>query len=163
MKMNQNSSFIKKAYGYMNEFTPQTFDCGKICNSKCCKGGDGDGMLLFPGEEELFINSESFTVYYDENYENLCVRCNGYCDRNSRPLSCRIFPYFIYVNAIGDKPSVAPDIRATDFCPLLFEGYTISKKFLRNLRITAAYLCQNKEYEEYLCKITAILTDFNDL
>lgn len=161
--MKSDLSFIKKAYEFMNAVTPARYDCGRICNSKCCKGSDGDGMLLFPGEKELFENSRDFTVYYDDNYESYCVRCNGSCNRNERPLSCRIFPYFIYLNSIDDKPTVAPDIRASDFCPLLTEGEPIDKKFLRSLRITAAYLCQNKECEDFLCRITRLMTDFNDL
>ena len=163
MKNSELISCIKKAYELMGENTPLSYDCGKICKGKCCKGDSDDGMLLFPGEEVFFENNDSFTVYYDERYENLAVRCNGTCNRDERPLSCRIFPYFIYYDKNSEKVSTAPDIRALDFCPLLTEKYAFDKKFLRSLRITAKRLMQNEEMKGFLCKISEILTDFNSL
>ena len=154
---------IKKAYELIGYNTPLSYDCGKICRGKCCKGDSNDGMLLFPGEKELFENNVNFTVYYDDRYENFAVRCNGICNRNERPLSCRIFPYFMYFDKNSGKASVAPDIRALDFCPLLTEKYALDKKFLRSLRIAAKKLIQNDEMKEFLSKISEILTDFNSL
>ncbi len=163
MKNTNEELMLKKAYEYMNDVTPLNYDCGKLCDSKCCKGNDKDGMLLFPGEEAFFRDKEGFSVYFDETYKSYCVRCNGECDRNMRPLSCRIFPYFLYVKNIGEKAVAAPDIRATDYCPLIYDKYAIDRKFLRKLRITAAYLCQNDDFEKFLNAITFLLTDFNNL
>lgn len=160
--MTENERIIKKIYGYLENITPLKTDCGSICNNKCCKGNDTDGMLLFPGEKELIKEKDGFTIFYDNRYDCNLVSCSGDCKRSERPLSCRIFPYFIYVSD-GDKLSVAPDIRAADFCPLLSENLRISKDFLRALRISAKLFESNEEYVEFLKKITAILTDFNNL
>lgn len=151
---------IKKVYGLLDRVTPFVRDCGKICNNKCCKGNDKDGMLLFPGEEELFLKDESFILYYDRQYGHMCVRCNGKCDRNKRPLSCRIFPYFIYCT---DKITVAPDIRAKDYCPILSQNISVDKRFLRALRISGKKLYCDEEIKSFLCEITNKLIDFNDL
>ncbi len=161
--MNSKSACIKKAYEFLENVTPVKYDCGKICDKKCCKGNDNDGMLLFPGEEEFFRESESFEVYYDGRYESLAVRCKGPCNRSERPLSCRIFPYLIYEDVKNSKFSVAPDIRALDFCPLISEKYDFDRKFLRALRIASAKLTENAEIAEFIRKITGKLTDFNGL
>ncbi len=149
-----------KVYGFLERVTPLKKDCGKLCEHKCCNGSDKDGMLLFPGEERFFECDDNFTVYYDEVYGLDCVRCNGSCDRSKRPLSCRIFPYFIYFT---DKATVAPDMRAKDFCPLLAEDTHIDKGFLRALRISAKKLCADDEIKEFLTAVTEKLTDFNNL
>lgn len=161
--MDNKSACIKKAYEYLEYVTPVKYDCGKICNKKCCKGNDNDGMLLFPGEEEIFRQNFNFEVYLDKRYDSLAVRCKGPCRRNERPLSCRIFPYFIYMEEKSSKLSAAPDIRALDFCPLLIEKYVFDRRFLRALRIASAKLCENAEISDFIRKITKKLTDFNGL
>ena len=163
MKNVELSSSVKKAYEFIGANTPLAYDCGKICKGKCCKGDSNDGMLLFPGEEILFKNNENFIVYFDDRYDNLAVRCNGVCNRNERPLACRIFPYFIYGEKSTGKASVAPDIRAIDFCPLIKEKQPLDKKFLRALRICAKKFESDAEVFEYICKISEIITDFNCL
>ncbi len=153
---------IIKAYEYLNDVTPLNINCGSFCNSKCCKGNDNDGMLLFPGEKVLFDSNKNFVVYFDDTYNEFAVRCNGQCNRDERPLACRIFPYMIYKNK-NSKTTVAPDIRAIGFCPLLDKKYRINKKFLRALRITSKILNDDVEISLFLEKITEILTDFNSL
>ena len=44
---------IESCYSQLRKVTPLDFDCGKICNGKCCKGDEKTGMILFPGEEEF--------------------------------------------------------------------------------------------------------------
>ena len=36
--------------------TPLVRNCGQLCSAACCQGSDTEGMLLFPGEEELYEN-----------------------------------------------------------------------------------------------------------
>lgn len=163
MEENYYSPVIKKAYEMLERITPLKKDCGKICDGKCCRGESSDGMLLFPGEEKLFMHSDGFNVYFDDRYGYYCVTCKGKCDRKNRPLACRIFPYFIYVKDEQSAPTVAPDIRAVEFCPLLKNGHKIDKKFLRTLRICAAALSSDDTVKKFLVDLTAVLTDFNDL
>ena len=49
---------IESCYSQLRKVTPLNFDCGKICNGKCCKGDEKTGMILFPGEEEFIDNSK---------------------------------------------------------------------------------------------------------
>lgn len=76
----------KKAKNIMEDKTPLKNDCGFLCNKACCKGDTETGMLLFPFEETTLTVSEKDSV-------RLCV-CEGSCKRESRPLSCMIFPFF---------------------------------------------------------------------
>lgn len=161
--MNSTTACIKKACEFLENSTPVKYDCGKICNKKCCKGDNKDGMLLFPGEEALFCDNDNFHIYYDERYESNAVICKGPCNRKERPFSCRIFPYLIYCNIEKNKLTIAPDIRAIDFCPLLIEKYVLDRKYLRALRIAANKLSENNEIFEFIQKITKKLTDFNGL
>ena len=69
----------------------------------------------------------------------------------------------IYGDRKTGKVTVAPDIRAIEYCPLLVDKYEIDRKFLRALRICAKKISQNEEMFEYICKITEILTDFNGI
>jgi hypothetical protein len=161
--MDRKLDCIKKAYEFLENVTPVKYDCGKICSKKCCSGNDNDGMLLFPGEDELFRKNDNFEIYFDKRYDSLAVRCKGPCSRNERPLSCRIFPYLIYADEKCSKHSVAPDIRALEFCPLISEKYEFDRKFLRALRIASRKLCENEEILEFIYKITQKLTDFNGL
>lgn len=153
---------LKKAYEYLDDVTPLEADCGNFCNRKCCKGTDKDGMLLFPEEEKLFENKAGFKVYFDSRYNCCAVSCEGKCNRTERPLSCRIFPYLIYKKK-SCKPTVAPDIRAVDFCPVLKENISSNKRFLRALRITAILIAQDDDICQFLENLTALMTDFNNL
>lgn len=154
---------INKLYEYTEKVTPLKADCGNICSAKCCHGNCDDGMLLLPGEEKLFENNPDFTIYYDERYECKTVTCNGKCNRKDRPFACRIFPYMIYAEKGSGKCTVAPDIRAIDYCSLLIDKYDIDRKFLRSLRICANKISTDEEMLAYFCKITEILTDFNGI
>lgn len=161
--MESSAACIKKVYEIFEKVTPVKYDCGKICNKKCCKGNDKDGMLLFPGEEEIFRENNNFEVFYDNGYESFSVCCKGPCNRDERPLSCRIFPYFIYADEKSGKLSAAPDIRALGYCPLVSKKYEFDRKFLRALRISSLKLSENAEIVDFLQKITKKLTDFNGL
>ena len=154
---------IKKLYNFLNNLTPLVDDCGRICNHKCCKGEMNDGMLLLPGEKELLEQFDCYSFYYDEKYESDCVRCEGVCNRDFRPFSCRIFPYFIYKLNEESDISIAPDIRAYNFCPLIDKKYSLNKKYLRNMRICSKIIDSDEELRKYFIKISFLLTDFIDL
>lgn len=50
--MNKKNLY-KRAYRLMENSTPLKFDCGMLCNSKCCTGDSRAGMSLFHGEEAM--------------------------------------------------------------------------------------------------------------
>lgn len=148
--MNEN---LNKAREYLERSAPLgRYDCGKLCDKRCCKGGDGDGMWLFPGEEEFYKNEPGFTVIpTDGNGGYPMLVCQGSCDRGNRPLACRIYPFFPKID--GEKISVIRDLRGCASCPIIKDGIRPNPKFLRNLRKAARRLAADDEMKEYIIKI----------
>ena len=85
-----DAELIKKAYEIIGNKTPLKSDCGRLCGAACCKGDDETGMLLFPGEEDLCTCDEFKIIQTD--YSLPLLVCDGTCNRDRRPLACRIFP-----------------------------------------------------------------------
>jgi len=117
------SEIYKSIYNYYGKTTPLLVDCGQLCNGACCKSDAGEetGMYLFPGEEVLFRNNPDFKIVssefeYGNKHADILI-CNGMCDRNQRPLSCRIFPIIPYVK--NNAFELIFDPRAKSICPLL--------------------------------------------
>ena len=139
----KKENVLKSCYSVLRRATPLNFDCGKICNGKCCKGDEKTGMLLFPGEEKLI--DPDINVIETENGEKLAV-CNGTCDRNRRPLSCRIYPLFPIATEEGEV-KVIFDLRSD--CPLKSGEYKYSRGFVKAVRRVGKYLLLNEETAEY--------------
>ena len=111
--MTERSALIQEAYKILGRLTPLKSDCGRLCNAACCKGDSTTGMLLFPDEEELYSENE-FNII-DANGKKLLV-CNGTCNRDKRPLACRIFPLAIV--KLNGRVQVIADPRSIPVCPL---------------------------------------------
>ena len=47
---------LTEAREILAEITPLKRDCGRVCGRRCCSSPEGEdrGMLLFPGEEDLY-------------------------------------------------------------------------------------------------------------
>ena len=124
-------SAYRRTFARIGNLTPIPADCGSLCSKRCCKGGEGDGMILFPGEE----NPPAPFAVSDKEINGIPVQfavCPGRCQRNTRPLSCRIFPFAPYLDQEGTL-SIIPDPRAKVMCPLLSEDALpmIDPRFLR--------------------------------
>ncbi|MBQ6863520.1 MAG: hypothetical protein IJO14_04690 [Clostridia bacterium] len=150
---------IQRAYDILDSAQPVPFDCGRLCDKKCCKGSEQDGMLLFPGEEKLFKGKEGFEIR--EVPQGKMLLCSGACDRTLRPIACRIFPFFPYVTQENGnyKISVLKDIRALHYCPL----QDVSKDFERTVRIAARNLLRDESCADFLLRLTEDLTDLGNL
>ncbi len=137
-----------KIFKIMGNLTPLKVDCGQLCGGACCKGDSKTGMLLFPGEES------PLTVIEGENGQRLAV-CDGTCDRNSRPISCRIFPFFPTISESG-KIFVEPDLRAVRICPLLghSEEIAFDPKFFKAVKKVGKILVRDEECRRFLEEIT---------
>ena len=111
---------LKKARELLADVTPLKTDCGKVCGARCCRPLETEetGMLLFPGEEELYREKAGWTLR--ETPAGTIAICSGSCERNDRPLACRIFPLLPVIRNEGIK--VAADQRARAVCPLLRQG-----------------------------------------
>lgn len=153
----KKENVIKSCYSVLRKTTPLSFDCGKICNGKCCKGDEKTGMLLFPGEENLI--DPNINVIETENGDMLAV-CDGTCDRNRRPLSCRIYPLFPSLSE-ENEINVIFDLRAD--CPLTSGEYNFERRFVKALKRVGKYLLLNDETAEYYRELCEVQKDYLDL
>lgn len=148
MKTTDYKKLYDKIFKIMGDLTPLTVDCGVLCDAACCKGDKTEGMLLFPYEET------SLPVIQNE-LGNKMVVCDGKCDRNERPLACRIFPFFLTVNEKG-KVFIEKDYRAIKLCPLLEHSDEIifNPKFFKALKKVGKLLAKDEEILEFLKSFT---------
>ncbi len=156
----KKENVIKSCYSILRRTTPLNFDCGKICNGKCCKGDDKTGMLLFPGEEKLI--DPDINVIETDSGDKLAV-CDGTCDRNNRPLSCRIYPLFpVVVNKEGESNvRVSFDYRAD--CPLCEKEYSFDKRFIKGVRRVGKYLLLNEETKAFYLELSDACNEYYEL
>jgi len=147
-KITDYDSFYKKLNDILGDKTPLKSDCGVLCDCACCKGDDLTGMLLFPGE------SSDLEIKITETGERLAV-CNGKCNREKRPLSCKIFPFFPTVDEKG-RVYIEKDMRAIRLCPLLSHSDEIifDRKFFKALKKVGKILARNDECRRFLEKNT---------
>ena len=150
-------------YRMLRSLTPLSADCGKLCDSRCCKGDKEHGMLLFPHESELLSRAG-----YDITWRSMGGRqvefavCRGVCRRSLRPLSCRIFPFAPRLDAQG-RLLIKPDPRALPFCPLLSteaKSY-LNPAFLKGVEEAFALLLQCREMRGFLRDYTCILEQYD--
>ena len=137
----------EKLYAQANRIigdkTPLKKDCGQVCGGACCKGDSDTGMLLFPFEDTTRTIKEKDGV-------RLCV-CDGSCNRDERPLSCKIFPFFPYVTSEG-KIKVIPDVRGINTCPLVshFAEVKFDRGFLYRVKKVGRLLYADEECRRFL-------------
>lgn len=143
---------IKKVNKILKNTTPLRCDCGTLCDCECCKGDSDTGMILFPGEEKLYVNNKDFTVKETSDGKRILI-CNGRCDRDLRPVSCRIFPLFPML--IDGSVYVIDDPRAGGICPLVYDGMKIRKSFVNKVAKAGRLLAENEE----TCNILKELSD----
>lgn len=97
-------------------------DCGKLCNSRCCKGTSSDGMFLLPGEEKFFQNPDWAKIQLSEEpvtgQSLFFLVCEGHCPRKLRPLACRTFPLLPKLSKEGELELML-DRRGVFICPLV--------------------------------------------
>jgi hypothetical protein len=122
-------SLYQTVYQIINKATPLKFDCGKLCGQACCKNlpcdeeaGEDSGMYLFPGEEKLlesapFLDITPVLFEFSPEIPIFLATCKGQCDRDLRPLACRIFPLSPYLTP-KDILVIRIDPRAIPICPL---------------------------------------------
>ncbi len=144
---------LRKARELLADVTPLKTDCGKVCGAKCCRSLEDEetGMLLFPGEEEAYLEKEGWTVR--ETGAGLLAVCPGTCDRNERPLACRIFPLLPVIR--DGTVKVAADLRARAVCPLLRQGIRgMDPAFTEAVREAGRLLAEDPEQRRFLEMLT---------
>lgn len=123
--MNESLAAVQKARGLLAALTPLKTDCGRLCAGACCAGDSQTGMLLFPGEAQLYAACTFGRVIpahfsLADQPAQLFV-CGGSCPREERPLACRLFPLFLRTRPDGTA-RVTLDPRAAAVCPLCDYG-----------------------------------------
>ncbi len=112
---------VMAARALLESVTPLKGDCGRVCGAACCQSDeDGQGgMLLFPGEEALYAELPAgWRIEADEAVtpDGRLLVCDGRCEREDRPLSCRLFPL------LPTRTGARMDQRAWAVCPLMESG-----------------------------------------
>lgn len=166
-----NSAYIYlQLYRLFDNTTPLKVDCGGLCSAACCSGDDS-GMLLFPGEAEVYklLKPEGFRVemsdltysYNGKKYKTPILFCDGKCDRYVRPLACRIFPLTPVFNDAG-RIEIITDPRAKSVCPLAktFRIDEYDESFFRAVKNAFTLLAKNKRTEAFLKEYTEYINDF---
>ena len=166
-------------YALLDDLTPLAADCGTVCDAACCR--DCSGMRLFPGEEGVIASlmSETDGFTFRQAGQDTLLVCNGHCWRGIRPLACRIFPLFPYVDEKGRVKAVY-DPRAWRVCPLVKEcrpvsvggvtpsestvadkTYTLQRPFVRAVRRIGRLLMQDDRCRTFLMEQSREIDDIN--
>lgn len=137
----------------LEEITPLQTDYGLVCGGACCQTHPGEetGMLLFPGEAEMYRGEKGFTLV-DSPHGTILV-CEGRCSRANRPLACRMFPLVMLLRPDGVK--IATDAAAQSVCPLARQGKSaLSQDFVAAVRQAANLLAQDDQQAAHLRRLT---------
>lgn len=147
----------EKIFKILGDLTPLTADCGRLCGGACCKGDEKTGMRLFPNEQTSLVVTET------EDGGRLAV-CDGSCNRNERPLSCRIFPFFPTVDEKG-RVFVELDYRAVRLCPMVSHADDIvfDKRFLKAVKKVGKLLVKDPACRAFLEETTAEIDMYSAL
>lgn len=156
----KKENVIKSCNSLLRNITPLSFDCGKICNGKCCNGDDKTGMLIFPGEKDIL--DKGINIAEDE-CGNLIALCGGACNRNYRPLSCRIYPLFPVLKNKQGKEYIEVEFDSRADCPLCTGEYEISPAFVKAIKRVGKYLLLNEETADFYRKVSAEVEEINNL
>ena len=134
----------------LKNITPLKRDCGRVCGAACCRPLEGEetGMLLFPGEEACYAGQPGWALR-DTAMGRMAV-CSGRCDRDDRPLSCRLFPLLPLIGEDG-RIRVVTDLRARAVCPLARQGKSaMDPAFIDAVRLAGEILAADDEQAVFL-------------
>lgn len=152
---------IQTARALLAQRTPLKRDCGRLCAAACCQADeDGQGgMLLFPGEERLYDPLPDWarleTLDFGGRPAQMLV-CEGRCDREHRPLACRIFP--LTPTLRQGKLEIALDRRAWAVCPLMDHGLQgLDPAFVQAVREAMTLLLDDPACAAYFKALTEAL------
>lgn len=157
----EDALFIARKW--LEEITPLKKDCGRICRAACCASLEGEetGMLLFPGEEVLYLNRPEWVLRRTDT-GNLLLICPGICNRTDRPLSCRLFPLLPFLSEGSIR--VRMDLRARAVCPLARQGIrALDPVFPEAVRQVGEILLSEERQRLFLERLSAEQEDLRAL
>lgn len=153
------SAVIARANLVIGDATPLPVDCGQLCGAACCHGDEDAGMLLFPGEMVRLAGVPSFRLFRIRYMGGRAwhLTCDGTCDRELRPLACRIFPLAPYIDEQGIISAV-PDPRARRMCPLA-DGEHLDRRFRRRVAKAFDLLAEEPKILEFMRRLSLELEE----
>ena len=145
---------VLTARNLLENLTPLKTDCGRLCQGASCQGDEKTGMLLFPGEEAFYENCTFARIipagFMLGGKDALLLVCNGTCDRENRPLACRLFPLFLKFKEDG-VTKLRMDVRAKAVCPLTDYGIkALDTDFKQAARTAYDILLEDADCAAYL-------------
>lgn len=160
------TEFYREINRVIGDLTPIGVDCGQLCNGACCEGDDETGMYLFPGEERMYEGDDGWFEIMESDFEyagknaKLFV-CKEPCDREKRPLGCRIFPLLPYINVQGEM-SVILDPRGKGLCPLcIMDKEHLDREFCEKVEYIGRVMMRFDETREYLFALSRLADEFS--
>ena len=141
---------VSAAREKLKNVTPLKRNCGRVCGARCCRPLEGEetGMLLFPGEAEAYAGKPGWKIVNTARGD--IVVCPGACDREERPLSCRLFPLLPVIGNDGTV-RVITDLRAKAVCPLARQGKNaMDPDFIEAVREAGELLAKADEQALFL-------------
>lgn len=157
-----DKELILRVYEAFGDKTPQTYDCGSLCNAACChcETDVQGGVDLLPGEEEIVKGVDWAEIIHDDMMDAPMIMCKAFCDREKRPFLCRIFPLCPVMGKSG-KWSVKMDARARALCPLSGSGLNgLDPDFVKAAVKAVRIIAEDKEGEAFLQKWADIEAEF---
>jgi hypothetical protein len=136
-------------------------DCGALCGAACCQtDADGQGGVhLFPGEAARLKNCDWVTRIVPGSFAPMML-CEGVCDREKRPLGCRIFP-LTPIRGKNGKWTVRMDARARAMCPLVSSGIGgLDPEFVAAVRDALRIVAEDPEGDAFLEKWHALEEEY---
>ena len=148
-----NGELLERACAIIGSLTPMRTDCGALCGAACC-GVDEDGqggVHLFPGEASRLRACAWVERVTPGSFAPIMI-CNGSCEREQRPLGCRIFP-LTPVRGKNGKWTVRLDARARAMCPLVSSGINgLDPAFTHAVRDALRLIAEDPEGDAFLEK-----------
>lgn len=152
--------FYSYIYRLTENVTPLPVDCGELCNGNCCKGDDDTGMYLFPGEKVMYENLPDWAKIRKCGFtfgvhKVDFISCTGNCDRSLRPLACRIFPLFPFIDISGEL-HIIMDPRGKGICPLAraMDIKDLDPKFVSTVQYISRLMMKNTLLYSYLFELS---------
>ena len=146
-----NQELLNRACARIGDLTPMLADCGALCGAACCHtDADGQGGVhLFPGESAGLKDCEWVEGLLPGSFAPVMM-CAGRCDREKRPLGCRIFP-LTPVRGENGRWTVRMDARARAMCPLVPSGLAgLNPDFVRAVRDALRIVAEDPEGDAFL-------------
>lgn len=161
--------YYSEIYKLLDEVTPLSKDCGVLCDKACCKEEDEPaGMFVFPFEEELlkdvdFGYIEESNCEYGEDKVAKIFYCTKPCNREQRPLGCRIFPLTPYRK--NGKVTLVMNPAAKKMCPLArsLHPSQLEEEFEVNVMKAINRIRKLKDGEDYIDMLTEIAQQFEEM